>query len=350
MDVFRPIQCYSCFSWCQHFKPNCPTKHKPQICSRCSETGHNYYYCTNTPLCLNCQGPHPATARICPEYTKAVEAHLPIIAKQLAHLIINTHTSADKTTGTDVLTAAIQEATNKDEFLITLYQACKETIKKAAYTQTNTSLLYNYYGDPNETHITHSEPHPVDIHANDDTPHYTHSDPDPEPVDNHTNDDTLVYATNDHHEEIHHTSEIAQINQPKDTLSLLTYFINDYTDHQYTLTNNGVEQLDTRDIKNLRTCNLIEPHTNNFTPNLIFFKTVSDPHKTITFLNEYSEISIDPEVIGTIKTNYKSIKLLTPQGIYELTLQDEHKTDNLAIEHLVQWLTSTYSIPLDINT
>ena len=242
MDVFRPIQCYSCFSWCQHFKPNCPTKHEPQICSRCSETGHNYLYCTNTPLCLNCQGPHPATARICPEYTKAVETHLPIIAKQLAHLVVNTHTPANNTTGTNILTAAIQEATNKEEFLITLYQACKETIKTPAYTQTNTSLLYNYYGDPNETHNTHSDPDPVDIHINDDTP--------------------LENAIDDLNQEIYHTSDIAQMHLPNATLQnttpfLHTDFIHKYNDHQYALTKTGIEPLDVKDKTNLRTCNHI---------------------------------------------------------------------------------------------
>ena len=88
LDLFRPIQCYSCFQWCQHYRPDCPRKYEPQICSRCTQTGHYYFDCPYDPLCLNCGQDHPCTARICPEYQRAIETHKPAIAKQLANLIL----------------------------------------------------------------------------------------------------------------------------------------------------------------------------------------------------------------------------------------------------------------------
>ena len=101
INAFRPIQCYTCFVWCKHFKPECPNKYDPQICSRCARIGHDYKECSNAPFCLNCQGSHPATARICPEYTKAVQLQLPIIAKQLAYLLGSTTSHTDAHTHID---------------------------------------------------------------------------------------------------------------------------------------------------------------------------------------------------------------------------------------------------------
>ena len=320
MDVFRPIQCYSCFSWCKHFRPNCPKKHEAQICSRCSETGHDYLYCMNAPQCLNCQGPHPATARVCPEYAKAVESQLPIIAKQLAHLNSNntiTHpdttnheeipTYTDNVIGTDILRSATLEATNKDEFLESLYQICNQTILSKHSNET----INSDYCDLNNTNSTLA--------------------------------DTA-----------HHITDISQILLPNNTHSnrtpaLHTNFIHKY-EQQYTLTNNGIELLDVQNNNNLRTCNLIEPHTDAMIPNLIFLKTTSDPSQLITFFNEYTEISIETEMINLILIGTKSIKLLTVQGIYEIILLHDHKPNSMTIARLAHWLKSKYSIPIDYST
>ena len=88
MEFLRPIQCYSCFVWCNHFRNECPTKDNP-ICSKCGEQGHNYLDCTNGYNCPNCHGKHSATARICPEYSSAIEKLKPTIAAQLAHFLPN---------------------------------------------------------------------------------------------------------------------------------------------------------------------------------------------------------------------------------------------------------------------
>ena len=129
LELFRTIQCYSCFQWCNHYRPDCPTKHEPQICSRCTKTGHDYSNCTNEHLCINCGGKHPATARICPEYLRAIETHKPAIAKQLAHYVLthtdsdlNRITQTDSTIVTGLLRLSTLEATNEQEFVKYLFK------------------------------------------------------------------------------------------------------------------------------------------------------------------------------------------------------------------------------------
>ena len=126
MEGVRLIQCYSCFCWCKHLRSNCPTKHDTQICSRCSETGHSYTECTKEPECLNCLGPHPATARICPEYVKALESQKSKIAEELAHLILPLISILIM--GPNLInafkTAAVQSK-NPYEFLNALLNSCK---------------------------------------------------------------------------------------------------------------------------------------------------------------------------------------------------------------------------------
>ena len=127
MEFVRAIQCYSCFIWGEHLRNECPTKHSP-ICSNCSTPGHSYTECTNTSHCSNCQGPHSATARICPAYNSAIETLKPKIAIQLAHYITNinspptpTHNNA---IATEILRKAALTADNIDDFVVSLFKSC----------------------------------------------------------------------------------------------------------------------------------------------------------------------------------------------------------------------------------
>ena len=153
MEFFRPIQCYSCFAWCKHLRNECPIRYTP-ICSNCSETGHSYIDCEKDALCTNCQGPHPATARICPAYDEAIETLKPRIAAQLAHYIPNKSSCQLNTnTGTDIFRAAALVSNNIDEFLVSLFKACNIFTNQEA-----TNLPNN--ADLNDTKLTDTlEPH-----------------------------------------------------------------------------------------------------------------------------------------------------------------------------------------------
>ena len=107
--------------------------------------------------CLNCQGPHSVTARICPEYSKVIEIHKPTIAKQLAHYILNKlspYTQSDNAISTDVLRASTLEASNKEEFLASLFENCKQIILMNPSNETNNSQHYTNECDLNETYST----------------------------------------------------------------------------------------------------------------------------------------------------------------------------------------------------
>ena len=139
MEGVRLIQCYSCFSWCKHLRSECPTKNDPQICSNCSETGHIYTECFNDPYCLNCQNSHPATARICPTYLKALEEQKPLIAQQLAHLIL--HNSLPTNNLESDIFKAIKSATLNSntplEFSSLLLDACKTLFSETSDDELN---------------------------------------------------------------------------------------------------------------------------------------------------------------------------------------------------------------------
>ena len=109
MEFVRAIQCYSCFIWGNHLRNECPTKLNP-ICSNCSTTGHTYTECINPPQCSNCQGPHNATARICPAYNTAIETLKPKIASQLAHFIANINSPPTPTHNNAIATEILRKA------------------------------------------------------------------------------------------------------------------------------------------------------------------------------------------------------------------------------------------------
>ena len=335
IHAFRAIQCYSCFEWCSHYKPDCPIKHEPQACSRCGRIGHDYKICTAEPFCINCMGPHPATARICPKYTKAVNFQLPIIAQQLEHLIsqtkidkmistdnLNTNTHTDTTLATDLLTSAALESNNKDDFLTTLFEKVQLNIKNTESQRLDThSTLSNSIS----THIE-----PIDIQSK----HNTSLLNDAKALGN-----EIQYITE--------TTKATNSNSTEHFTPPLTKHIHKYSDHQHTLTNIGIENFNDETKINLRACELKEPNTSYFTPNLVFFKTTPDTQKLITFLNAQAEISIEPNMITLLIL--KSTSLLFGVGMgrsFELRLNDDSST----IKHLAQWLESTYDIPLMEDT
>ena len=159
MEGVRLIQCYSCFTWCKHLRPDCPTKHDPQICSNCSQTGHSYTECQNELRCINCEGSHPATARICPEYTKALEHQKTKIAEQLAHLILPLlYLCIFGPDFVNTFKTAFLDSENPYDFLNLLFQSFKTIFKPdipSHYSNSSFSTTdqneNNCITDPNET-------------------------------------------------------------------------------------------------------------------------------------------------------------------------------------------------------
>ena len=338
IELYKPIQCYSCFQYCQHLRPQCPTKHEPEICSRCTGTGHKYYDCLNTPVCLNCQGPHPVTARICPFYINAMNyikscfnpSHT-LGAHTQSDNVIDTHTHSDKAIGTDILRAAALEASNKEEFLTSLFENCKQNIISTHSNEANSPVHYTNQCDLNETYST--LPEPVDIITKDDT--------------------ALHQAAHDLSQELNYITEISKIQLPKVTsyippTFLSTPHIQIFKDFQYALTNNGIEELNENVKTNFRYCTLKEPQSNELNMTHVLFKTAL-PQQNITFFTDCSELSIETEAMNAIELKDKSqmMKLITKSGlIFELGLYSKHTADNSATKNLAQWLNNTYSIPL----
>ena len=143
MEFIRAIQCYSCFVWGEHLRNECPTKNNP-ICSNCSTTGHSYTECTNISLCSNCEGPHSATARVCPAYNTAMETLKPKLAIQLAHYITNINSSLTPThnnaIATEILRKAALTANNIDDFVVSLFRSCDILINTDTDTGTSTGI------------------------------------------------------------------------------------------------------------------------------------------------------------------------------------------------------------------
>ena len=63
-------QCMKCYKF-NHSTYQC--KNTQRICSTCGQTGHIYKGCKVDPHCLNCKGPHKATAGACAERKKRVK-------------------------------------------------------------------------------------------------------------------------------------------------------------------------------------------------------------------------------------------------------------------------------------
>lgn len=64
-----PTRCYKCHKFANHVARRCPVTEPP--CGRCAETGHAEVDCSAaSPKCVNCEGPHHASDRGCPEYRR----------------------------------------------------------------------------------------------------------------------------------------------------------------------------------------------------------------------------------------------------------------------------------------
>ena len=330
MEFFRPIQCYSCFVWCDHLRNECPIRENP-ICSKCSEYGHNYTECSNAYSCPNCQGSHSATARICPEYTIAIEKCLPKIAAQLAHHLdkspnpINNTNPSDNAIGTDILRAAALDSKNENEFLISLFKACN------IFIDSKTSLLTaNDYLDE----FDNSHPIPDDIITKD------------------TSFDEVVEELNT---EILRATKNTEINIPilPSTLPPCSQLGASATNNslsedncQYGLANNDVltddiaEQYD-----HAVSCFLKNPNTGSTSSYIMYCQTT--PNHIITFCNDNQEkIVLKPEMLVGIEIfNRKIIKFVTVNyGTYELKLNKNRQTRSTATMELALWLRSTYDL------
>ena len=339
LEAFRAIQCYSCFCWCQHLRTNCPTKHEPEICSRCSATGHNYSDCTQTPKCLNCQGEHPATARICPIYIQAVESQKRIIAEQLAYLIL---TPPHSPTPSDMLRAAAHEATNEKEFLTSLFGISQ-----------NALISESNHVNEIDVAIDHSE--------SDDSHNYDFNETEGSLLDTQNLNDTL--GANTAQNNIHNLIRDETEGSPPDTQSL-----NDTLGAQNNIHNligdSYSQKIANPTIIRSKVKSLTRRATTQHSK-IIFsnakFKSLDsvlrifDLKNDITYLtppndNGYLELSIDPGTIKIIQIYPDCIKIITEHGAaYELLVFDMDKgfkLDYKATENLAHWLKSTYSLPL----
>ena len=139
MKSFRLTQCYHCLGF-DHIKTNCPRASQPRLCAKCGENNHTTLDCGNTPCCLHCNGPHPATARCCPFYLTTQQDKY----KVLEDAIINRHASQSTNAieSTPIaepsgvpeawvslsasVTAAVASASKPEDFLYTLYTLLKD--------------------------------------------------------------------------------------------------------------------------------------------------------------------------------------------------------------------------------
>ena len=355
LDLFRPIQCYSCFQWCQHYRNECPTKHEPQICSRCTETDHLYTECINPPKCLNCEGEHSVTARICPEYTKVIEMHKPTIAKQLAHYILNTlgtHTQSDNTISTDILRTAILEASNKEEFLTSLFENCKQIVLMESNKDIDNSVQHSNECDMNVSHNTLPDPEDIsthDAHTEDDNSLHQY---------NHSNVTEQIQLQRDTPQNAQANTQIPSENSQVTPQSFTpTTFVQTYQDCQYGLTNCGIKAIDKSvryNAGNFTSCLFTNPHNDTGAPQYtqLFFKTIPDHNQYIKFLTEHSQILLKPETISEIDTgiNYSHVLFNVNHGPrYKIEIYDKGLIDRATISHLSHWIEYHYFIPVVNN-
>ena len=351
LDLFRPIQCYSCFQWCQHYRNECPTKHEPQICSNCTETGHLYSECINQPKCLNCQGSHRVTARVCPEYTKVIEMHKPTIAKQLAHYYLHTfgtHTQSDTAISTDILRTAILEASNKEEFLTSLFENCKQIVQMDSNKEIDSSLHHSNECDLNVSYSILPGPDEILTH------------------DIHTADENSLTQLN-------HSNDIEQIQLSRDTLQnaqVITQtppgitqlipqtFTPPPFDCQYGLTNSGIEAIDKSveyNAGNFRPCVFTDLQNDTDVPHYtqLFFRTIPDYSQYIVLITDDGQFLLEPDTIRAIETgtNFTHMHFITHQGpLYRIEIYDKGHIDRETTAYLSHWIEDTYLAPVSNNT
>ena len=336
---FRATQCYSCFKWCDHLRNECPIKYD-SICSRCSNHhGHSYTQCNADFKCANCRGSHPATARICPEYSAAIEKHLPVIVAQLTHLInsipIINSTPSDKAIGTDILRAATLNSKNKDEFLTSLYESCK--IFNDNLNQEHTDFLEDSYSSLNA-------PEAEEIITKDTSLDNTMEELNKE----------VLLATKNKNLDIHETIPpcpyfgLTNLEYP----TALSSNIPHYIDCQYGLTNNGIETIESieENISQYALCKLKSPKYDETPPNIYIqlYMQIS-PYQNIVFYNPQNQqkIALKPEIIDNLKLCENTITFNTfDYGAYELIFNEEHIYSRSSAKKLALWLNSHYNLKL----
>ena len=316
---FKAIQCYSCFMWCDHLRNECPTKYEP-ICSHCSRPGHNFNQCPNEYKCVNCGRAHPATARICPEYSIAVEKHLSVITTQLVQSKVITSENSppsDNAIGTDILRAAALNSNNSNEFLSSLYESCK-VFKESNLNQENTLFEDSYSSlNPTESIIT--------------------------------KDASLSHTIDELNNEILLATENANIDIPT-TMSPSPFLdIPSYDDCQYGLTNNGIETIKSikHDNSHHMLCKLKIPNCDE-TPSNILYLQVS-PYQNIVFYNPQNcqKIALKPDMIDNLILCENTITFNTFDfGAYEFTFYEEYIHSISSAKKLALWLNTHYNLKL----
>ena len=325
MEYLRPIQCYSCFEWCNHFRNECPTKDNP-ICSRCGGYGHNYTECSKPYNCTNCHRSHSATARICPAYSYAIEKIKPTIAAQLAHLLNN---NSNHATGTDILRAATLDSNNSNDFLTSLFNACQ------IFTNNNPSQSLSNF-DLDESIANSSFNIPEEIITKDTSLE--------EVAETLNNEISLATATA--MAELPKTSEY--ISYP----AALSNNIPRYNECQYAVTNNGVELIESINDQKAQhaQCSLKSPKHKETLPNIVYLQIA--PYKNIIFCNPHNnqKIGIKPEIIEKLILSKSTIKFDTfDYGMYELTIYQEYEYPSSTAKKLALWLKAQYGLNLIIN-
>ena len=69
----NPLRCFNCQKF-GHGANRC--RHK-KVCAKCGQQEHDFENCPNDPKCVNCGGPHPSSAKTCPQWLneKEVQKH-----------------------------------------------------------------------------------------------------------------------------------------------------------------------------------------------------------------------------------------------------------------------------------
>lgn len=326
MEFFRPIQCYSCFAWCNHLRNECPIKDNP-ICSRCSLHGHSYLQCSNDFNCPNCQGAHPATARFCPEYSIAIEKHFPKIAAQLSHLNKTSNAttnkmSSDNAIGTDVLRAAALDSKTANAFLVSLFEACKIfTNSSPLSTDTYLGQSYSSLAKPDEI---------------------VSKDLD-------TSLDDAAEALN---KEILLAAE-AKADLPKASEYIpypraLSNDIPRYDECQYGLTNNGIELIKSlKDLTQHASFKLKSTKNEDAHSNILYLQTTPNQNIVLCNTQSHKKVAIKPKIIVRLILYRNSVTLDTfDYGDYKLILDDEYAYSSSTAKELALWLKSHYDLRL----
>ena len=342
MEGVRLIQCYSCFIWCRHLRSECPSKNDPQICSHCTETGHKYTECPNNPYCINCHESHPATARICPAYLKALEEQKPLIARQLAYLILSNHTTTQNSENAIIkaIKSATLESNTPLEFLALLFQTCKNILTEPSDIQQTSNLNESaIISEPNLNESNNSQPDTMEILNEDE------SSPIKEATDL---EKEIEIDINTVHKPLPKATTLNLMPETKQDDKIPTFL--------YGLTDNGVEIIkENKSNTDLHICTLLDDE--DMKNNAIVYFNTHPGTETIYLEIENSEtLEISPYSISKV-TLYKSDLYL---NIVDLANKYVHLQINKTrvglsrpnatlAEKLVNWLHKRFSIRIEYD-